>query len=569
MCEFAGKPAQAAAASPRRSALNRLAWQGALFADEPNRLALLRLGGQAPQGPTLHIFRNHAVEGMASVLAPFQEFAGYGVNLTLGKYDDSLSLPDAPYDAALVWLDFDRYPRLDDAELAAWIVGRLKALRAHAGGLLAVANDPGESPRAVVLNAALNDWAARTPAAAVLDVAALAAPLGGRAVDAVRAVIAGTRFTDALILRAARALMFDVLGRVYAAPIKALAVDLDNTLYRGVLGEDGVEGVELTEGHAALQRTIADLADRGVLISVVSRNDARDVERLFAVRSDFPLRPEHVGSWHVSWCEKSTAIVAAASGFNIAPDSFLFVDDNIGELAQAGSRLAGLRLLHAGDAAEATARALAHYPGVPRHSVSFAGRAADLAANAERAALAQGAIDEMAYLQALGAELTFAMDPAEDLQRLAEISRKTNQFNLALRRLDEVEVDRYLRESGFAVVHVRLADRLADSGSVAAAFLRRDGETLMVDELCISCRALGRRLEDLMVAEVVRAGLSRLGGAQAAFAWRRGPRNQPALDWLAAFTGQALEGDTGQLAVPKDKVAAAAPAAVTVRWVDG
>jgi len=117
MCEFAGKPAHAAAASPRRSALSRLAWQGALFADEPNRLALLRLGGQPPEGPMLRIFRNHAVEGMASVLAPFQEFACYGVNLTLGKYDDTLSLPDAPYDAALVWLDFDRYPRPIDDDL--------------------------------------------------------------------------------------------------------------------------------------------------------------------------------------------------------------------------------------------------------------------------------------------------------------------------------------------------------------------------------------------------------------------------------------------------------------------
>lgn len=550
-------------------ALDRLSWQATLFADPPSRLALMRLGAPAAEGPTLFVYRNHAFENVASALGPFFAFAGYGFDIALGDYDDTLALPDAPYDAALVWLDFDRYPRLDDDDLAAWLVARLEALRNHAGGPLVVANDPGAGSRADTINAALSAWAARTPASGVLDLKALGAVLGPSAFDLARAEITGTRFADSLSLVAARGLGFDLLAHFAVPPIKALAVDLDNTLYHGVLGEDGVDGLVLTEGHAVLQRALVDLAKRGVLICIVSRNEPRDVQDLFAARSDFPLRPEHVANWQVGWGEKSAGVLRAAGAFAIAPDSFLFIDDNLGELIQVGGSITGIRLLHAQEEAHMTERVLARYPGIPRADTGFAGRAADLAANFQRAALAEAAADEAAYLEALRAELTFSIDPNKDLARLAEISRKTNQFNLALQRLDEVAVDRYLQAPDRCVVHVRLSDRLADSGSVAAIFMRREGQVSVVDEFCISCRALGRKLEDLMAAEAFRAGRAKIGGSSVTIAWKRGPRNQPALDWLAAFTGVAPDGAEGRQIVPTDRLDAPTTAAVSVGWTDG
>lgn len=546
--------------------LNKLDWQAALFAPELNRLAVMRLGAPAVPGPVLRVIRNHAFETLLPVLTPLFGFAGYGLTVALGEYDDSVNLPDEPYAAALVWLDFTRYPRLADDELAPWIVGRLAALRAHAGGALVVANCPEPGARAEALNAAIAAWSIRTPATAVLRLDELAQSLGPRAFAEARAAVTGTRFGDPLALEAARTLVFDVLAPFYAAPIKGLAVDLDNTLYAGVLGEDDVDGVVLSEGHATLQRDIAALAAQGVLVSVLSKNAPEDVQRLFASRADFPLRPEHVASWHVGWGDKSDGVAAAAAQFNIAPDSFLLIDDNVGELAQVSARHPGLRLLHASAAGEVTSLALSRYPGISRGGEEFAGRAADLGANVERAALAAQAIDETAYLEALKAELTFALDPARDRARLTDLSRKTNQFNLALRRLDEVEVDGYLTAADRCVVHIRLADRLADSGSVGVLFGRREGETLIIEELCISCRALGRKLEDVMVIEAIRGGLLRLGATSAAFDYRQGPRNQPALDWLATFTGVAVAGEAGRLAAPAAKIAETPKTPVSIVW---
>jgi len=547
--------------------IDRLDWQATLFAAELNRLAVMRLGAPATEGPVLRVLRNQAFETLTPVLAPLFGFAGYALSVALGEYDDSLNLPEEPYAAALVWLDFARYERLTDEELAQWTVARLEALRAHAGGPLIVANSPDSGARAERLNAALGDWASRTPAAAVLRLDEIAQRLGARAFVAPdRAALTGTRYADPLCLEAARTLAFEVLAQAYAAPIKALAVDLDNTLYAGVLGEDGPGGVRLTEGHANLQREIDRLASEGVLVTILSRNEPADVQQLFAARADFPLRPERVASWQVSWGEKSDGVQAAAAQFNIAPDAFLLIDDNVGELVQVSSRHPGLRLLHASDDAEITVRALRRYPGLPRDGQAFAGRAADLAANAERAALAEEAVDEDAYLAALKAELTFALDPVEDRARLTELSRKTNQFNMALRRFDEVEVDRYLAAPDRCVVHVKLADRLADSGSVAALFGRLEESLLIVDELCISCRALGRKLEDAMVTEAVRGAMGRVGARGAAFEYALGPRNQPALEWLAAFVGKPVTGEAGRLNVPPDRVAETPRAAVAIRW---
>jgi FkbH-like protein len=546
--------------------IDKLDWQAALFAPELNRLAVMRLGVPAGMGPVLRVMRNHAFETLLPILAPLLCFAGYPMTPVLGEYDDSVNLSDRPYEAALVWLDFTRYERLSDDELAKWLLGRLDALRAHAGGPLVVANCPGAGDRSARLNAALEDWASRAPAAAVLRLDRIARDLGPRAFTEDRAAVTGTRYADALCLEAARTLAFDVLAPAYAAPIKALAVDLDNTLYSGVLGEDGPDGVRLTEGHASLQREIARLAGLGVLVSVVSKNEPADVQALFAAREDFPLRAEQVASWQVSWGEKSDGVRAAAAQFNIAPDSFLLIDDNVGELFQVSSRRPGLRLLHASGEAAATVRALRRYPGLPQEGQAFAARAADLAANVERAALAEGAIDEDAYLAALKAELTFSLDSVHDRARLAELSRKTNQFNLSLRRLDEVEVDRYLTAPDRCVVHVKLADRLADSGSVAALFGRLEDAVLVVEELCISCRALGRKLENTMVTEAVRGGMQRLGAVRAAFDYKLGPRNHPALEWLATFAPGAVIGEAGRVSLPEDRLAERPQSAVSIRW---
>ena len=163
------------------------------------------------------------------------------------------------------------------------------------------------------------------------------------------------------------------------------------------------------------------------------------------------------------WCRSSKSDIRFRSLLSIA-----FVDDNPGELAEVAQALPGVRPVFAHADAALTERALAHLPGLWRWRTSEtdARRVGDLAANAERLALAGSTHDPDAYFQSLGVRLRFALNPADQLDRMAEMSGKTNQFNLALARLAPTDYAERLRDPATPVVTVSLADRFADSGVI-------------------------------------------------------------------------------------------------------
>ena len=527
--------------------VSTLNWQQKLFADRLNRFELLRLRADWPCVTlTLRIHRNHGVEQVASALPPFLGFSGYSANILMGEYDDSLAFPAGEADIELVWLDYDRYEQLSDEDFCGWLERRLSTLRVKSKGAIIVANEPGDRRRANVINEAVAKWVATTPRAYVLDLAQIAFDLGGAAFDLRRQSLTGTKLSDAACLDTARELGLRVVPHLLAPGLKAVAVDLDNTIYQGVLSEDGIDGVVLTPGHKALQEKLVSLHEQGLLLVVISKNETVDVHELFATRDDFPLRPAHISDWQVSWRDKSKGVAEAAKRLRIAVDAFLVVDDNLGELTSVGTVLPTTRLIYAGASPEETLAALEFYPGLAQGTISITDtlRSADLRANEEREALATTVADPVDYLRSLGVEIELVMNPAAERKRLAEMCRKTNQFNLAIARLDELKVASYLTETDRRAVLIFMKDRLADSGSVASLFFRRKDDVLVVDELCVSCRAMGRRLEDIMIVAALEGALDVLPASIVRFVHSIGPRNQPARTWLSSFTGLAL-GDEG------------------------
>lgn len=540
-------------------ALRRAELQALAFAPAPGPGRADLAAVAPPRGTTtlrLRVHRNHGFELAQAPLEWFLGYAGYAPEVWIGGYDDSFAFGELAGDAdvELLWVDPSRYAaRLSPSELSALVASRVVALRAQT--------------RAPILVPLLDDAAWDLPAleAAVAMVPGVHAPslreiqavLGARFLDMRAAALTGTRLAGPALVQVARLLAFRWIPASVAPGIKAIALDLDQTLYRGVLGEEGVRGVELTPGHASLQRDLVALHERGILLAVVSRNEGDDARALFATRDDFPLRAAHLSASAVSWGAKSEGLAEVARQLRIAPDAVLFLDDNPGELAAVASELPGIRTLYAPPDAEATRAALALYPGLFRWTVDDTDRlrAADLRANTEREALATRASDPAEYLRALGATLTFAVNPARDQRRLFEMSHKTNQFNLALARLPEAEVSRRVAGIDGGAVSVRLRDRLSDSGVVASMLARRDGDDLVVDEVCISCRALGRQLEDLMVGGAVRLLLERQPARTVRFAYATGPRNAPAREWLARFGGAPL-GESGAVELPATRFAA-------------
>lgn len=528
-------------------ALAKALRQEALLAERPSRAALLALTPDWPlRTARIAVVRNAPFEPVAAVAAPFLAQADLAADWRWSDYDDSLGLAglDDGADAVLLWLDFRRY-RLDRAALAAFVGERLAAIRERVAAPVLVADSPDDP----ALNGDLAAAARRIPGVTVYPRSLAAERLGEAYRDPRLLRLAGDDLSAAAGVEHARELGLDWLPALLSPPLKALALDLDNTLYEGVLGEDGPEGVALSDTHRALQSRLADLHRAGLLLALVSRNEPQDVDALFAARPDFPLRPDMISARAIGWGGKDRGVADIAAALNIGAEAVLFVDDNPGEVAQVAAALPGTPILWAADPAR-TLRGLSLFPGLRRlrRGREDALRAHDLSGRAERARLTASGQD---YVAALHPRLGFAVATSSTLARLQELSIKTNQFNLALARLTAAEAATYVQAGGRAAASAALADDLSDSGVILSMFARREGETMIVDDLCVSCRALGRGLETAMILEAAVGLAERLGAASVAFTHRSGPRNAPARAWLADLNGEALP-DEGRVLVSLD-----------------
>jgi len=539
--------------------LDRLAWQEAIFAPRPRRA---ELAGLVPTWPCrtvhVHVVRNEPFEFVAAVLAPFLAYAGLKAQVTYGPYDDSLSdpaagLPDA-CDAVIVWMDMERYSdHLASSQLAEWLADRVSALRPRTEAPVLVANWGSSGERAGAYNAALAEHLRSLSGVHACDEGALALELGPSFTDARMSAVSGSRMSDRAILETARAFGLRWLPAVLVGPVKAVVVDLDHTLYRGVLSEEGVEGIELSEDYLALHQELLALRSRGVYLAIASKNDAADVDALFSSRRDLVLRPEHFSASAVSWSSKADGLASIAGALRTGVESMLFVDDNPAELAEVVARYPALQVVQATGPAM-TASILHRYPGLFSFRVTGAAarRAEDLAAAQLREEALARADGDTNYLASLEMRLDLAVDPPDGVYRLSELSSRTNQFNTALLRLNEVQAAAYVEAADRCAISVALRDRFSDSGVIGALFVHKDDQEVVVDEVDISCRALGRGLEQLIVVESLARALQSLAEPGAdpfatgvRLAFRPGPKNAPARQCLEALASCPVPDEGG------------------------
>jgi FkbH-like protein len=523
------------------ASLARAEWQRVLFAPIPRRLDILKLRPNWPlQRLRLRVHRNHGFEPIASILTNYLAFAGFELDAAYSAYDDSVSLATAgEADAEMIWLDYSRLAAIGEAEeLASWMADRVAALRSSSRAPILLADAAGDVAGASEFNLQIRRLTADMPDVHVCDLSRVHADLGPAFFDERALAASGTRMSNVACVHAARLLGTRWLPAAVAPRIKALVLDLDNSLYEGVLGEDEPGGVRLTPAHAALQQRIVELSTQGMFIAICSRNEASDVEELFRVRRDFPLRAEHLSASEVSWAPKADGMRKIAESLRIGTDALLFLDDNPGELAAVASAVPDIHTLYAGPTAEDTVAALKWYPRLFRWREDEADtlRARDLRTSREREKLAAAIPDKAAYMRSLGVRLQFSRNIRLELERLASLSNKTNQFNLSMKRLSQADVLRFATEPGSSAVAIRLSDRLSDSGIIGVMLTRKEGDALLAEEFCISCRALGRDLEDVMALEAVKLAATGLGEIKhLKFRPFEGPRNQPARDWLDRF----------------------------------
>ena len=292
-----------------------------------------------------------------------------------------------------------------------------------------------------------------------------------------------------------------------AREAKVLVLDADNTLWNGIITEDGVADVS---PHVELQRGVLALRDAGAVLALLSKNDLSAVREALA-RDDMPLAEDDFAFLGVNWSPKAGNLMAAAKMLNLSPDAFFFLDDNAYERAEMSARLSEVAVPPFGpqtNAAQTLRRLNTYFFAHLGWTEEDRRRAAMYREETARRAVAAQTASLSDYLESLELRARFARAADADVPRLAQMAGKTNQFNATTRRLTEAYFRALLDDSSHRVWTVRAADRFGDMGLVCYAIY--DTATSRLTDFVMSCRAMGRTLEGFALNHI-RAALAEEG----------------------------------------------------------
>ncbi len=302
--------------------------------------------------------------------------------------------------------------------------------------------------------------------------------------------------------------------RVLFRPMrKVLCTDLDQTLWGGILGEDGPEGIATGTAfpgncYRAYQQHLLQLRARGVLLAIVSKNNAADVEEAFTLRSnDIALTLGDFSARKIGWSDKTAALAELARELSLGTDALVFVDDNPTECEAVRQSMPEVAVVHVpADEPWRFVELVAQGGYFDTVSISDDDlrRADDYRNEGERESLRQTLGSRDDFLSSLNIVCTFLPATDAPLARAVQLLGKTNQFNLTTRRHGPAEVERFQTAPGGQAIALRVRDRFGDSGVVGLLLAQTTGDICRVDTLLLSCRVIGRDIERALLAEAAR-----------------------------------------------------------------
>jgi FkbH-like protein len=300
-------------------------------------------------------------------------------------------------------------------------------------------------------------------------------------------------------------LALSIVRKVHALRVpahKVLVLDCDETLWHGVVGEDGADGISITPGLARIQQFAVEIQAQGALVCLVSKNTERDVLEVFEKRSDMILKLEHIVAHRINWEPKPRNIASIARALNLGLDSFVFIDDNPVECALMRAELPQVVTLQLppDEQIEAFLSRLWTFDKVAVTDED-ARRTSMYREDAARQDLKQSATDIAEFIASLGVDIDIAPPDDNEWARAAQLTQRTNQFNFTTVRRTEPEM-RALSSDGAIVLRVKVRDRFGDYGLVGLVILEESSGALGVDTLMLSCRVLGRGVEHAILRRV-------------------------------------------------------------------
>ena len=354
---------------------------------------------------------------------------------------------------------------------------------------------------------------------------------------------------------------------------KCLVLDCDNTLWGGVMGEDGIDGIRL-DGHDYpgkayydFQKSVLQLAERGVLVVLCSKNNEADVLEVLDNHPWCLIKRSHLSGYRINWEDKATNIAGLAEELNLGLDSFVYVDDNPAEVELVRQVLPQVTALLVPEKLYTYPALLLHGGWFDTLTVSQEDR--------QRAALYQGEVqrkaernlhvDLDAYLASMEIEADVHRATAGEVARVAQLTQKTNQFNLTTRRYSDHDIEALRSGADSAVFTLTARDRFGVLGLVGVLVMRKEGDHAVFDTLLMSCRVLGRGLETAFVLECMEQAREQWGLRSWSAEYVPTPKNGQVATFWDGFGFALSTQDKGVKRYRLDAPAAAAPMPVYLK----
>lgn len=288
---------------------------------------------------------------------------------------------------------------------------------------------------------------------------------------------------------------------------KCLVLDLDNTLWGGILGEDGIEGIKLGGDYPGkafhyFQEALLELSKSGVILTICSKNNEEDVLEVWEKNPFMVLKKENFATWRINWTDKATNIKELAEELNIGLDSFVFVDDNPTERELIKQVLPMVEVpdfpvqpyelpVFFKDIVEKYFRVYSVTSEDKRKTEQYK-------ANAQRAQAQRSFVDFDAFLESLDIQITIEAANEFNIPRIAQMTQKTNQFNLTTRRYTDADVRSFVLAS-WKIWCISVADKFGDNGITGCIMVKGD----TIDSFLLSCRILGKGIEIAFIKKIL------------------------------------------------------------------
>ncbi|WP_018753416.1 non-ribosomal peptide synthetase [Paenibacillus sanguinis] len=314
---------------------------------------------------------------------------------------------------------------------------------------------------------------------------------------------------------------------------KVIALDCDNTLWRGICGEEGALGVQVDAPYQYLHQFLLEKHNEGMILTLVSKNNEGDVLEVFEKNPQMILKKEHIAAWRINWKAKSENVRELARELNVGVDSFVLVDDSVVETHEVMQNLPEVLALQLPEDPENIPAFLRHVWAFDRAKVTEEDRkrSAMYVTERKRKELQANVLSLDRFLESLQLKVSFQPIEANHISRASQLTFRTNQFNLSTIRRTEEELIEWLKASDTNGWIVEVADRFGDYGLVGVILAKEVNESLVIDTFLLSCRVLGRKVEQAILVALCKFCLQK-GLKSLKADYYPTAKNQPFLEFL-------------------------------------